>query len=51
MWVISAKNILQGDFEGKKFGQCKTQAVDHANEYMTTIVPVVFYLTLKTNSP
>ena len=38
MWVISVKNILQGDFKGKKFGQCKTQAVDHSNEYMTTIV-------------
>ena len=38
MWVILVKNILQGDLEGKKFGQCKTQAVDHANAYMTTIV-------------
>ena len=36
--MISVENILQADFEGKKFGQYKTQAVDHADEYMITIV-------------
>lgn len=38
--MISVKNILQGDFEGKKFGQCKTQAVDHQSTVCTLRCPL-----------